>query len=275
MNILMIGSESSHAAHFASALKSLSNNESFHVSDLWTGDGTNYACDVQTAFPKVNFVEDVEATIARSDGVIITLRRASEHFDYATLAIQHKKPVFVDKPFTDTPGRAQILLELGKENNVVVSGGSTLCYLNIFEANLSAIRNATTVEISFYADPSSPYEGIRFYGSHLTDLYSMYSSGLPERITLSSNCEQYMIDFFHNSQNVRLTMRNSPSPVLITFDDETIELSQTKCYMAGMEHFTNILRNKKASDSERLLRSVKLMSMIEKSFEQKYGLNRN
>lgn len=259
----MIGSESSHAAHFATALYSISKSNTLFLSDLWANDGPCYVSAVQHLFPKVKIVDDVESAIKRSDAVIITLRRASEHYDFTALAIKHRKPVFVDKPFTDTVTHAQKLIKLGTKHEVQISGGSTLCFLSEFIEALPAIRNARNIKISFFADPASPYEGYRFYGSHLTDLYSAIANGVPQDVSVCHKGEELSVNFEHNKQTVSFVTRKAQSPLMIFFDDEQVELSQTDCYKAGMENFIDLVEGKTSGDSERLLRSVKLMTLIE------------
>lgn len=90
--------------------------------------------------------EDPDALIASSDCIDIVTPTVS-HFEIAVKAIRQSKHVFIEKPITETPEQAKILLDLSEEAGVIVQVGHVERYNPAFIAAQAVIQNPMFFEI--------------------------------------------------------------------------------------------------------------------------------
>ena len=92
---------------------------------------------------------------------MVLQRRGSQHYDPAMKTVMRGKPIFIDKPFTSDLYQATKVIELAKEKNVPVLGGSTLKLLPKIQeiTNLIKEKEPDTVIIRYQADERSIYDG--------------------------------------------------------------------------------------------------------------------
>ncbi|MEO0161831.1 MAG: Gfo/Idh/MocA family oxidoreductase [candidate division WOR-3 bacterium] len=99
-------------------VRNLLNNKA--VSEVYCFDiDVKRLQNIKHQFPTVKLVDSYEEILRNSkiSGVCIATP-ASTHFPLAQMAIQHKKHVLVEKPFTITIPEAETLVELAQKNNV-------------------------------------------------------------------------------------------------------------------------------------------------------------
>lgn len=99
---------------------------------------------------------------ASCDTVYITLPNHL-HFEYAKQAIQHKKHVICEKPFTDTFDQLVVLEKLAIENNVFLFEAITTIHqnhYNLIKSNLSRLGEIRLVELNF-SQYSSRYDAFK------------------------------------------------------------------------------------------------------------------
>lgn len=90
--------------------------------------------------------ENSDDLIAASDCVDIVTPTVS-HFEIAVKALRQSKHVFIEKPITETPEQAKILLDLSEEAGVIVQVGHVERYNPAFIAALPHIQNPMFFEI--------------------------------------------------------------------------------------------------------------------------------
>jgi len=80
-----------------------------------------------TTYPEIKSFDSLEAMLA-DDAVefVIVNTPTYTHYDFAKKALQHRKHVLVEKAFTSTVEEAKELVELAKENNCLLGGGTTV-----------------------------------------------------------------------------------------------------------------------------------------------------
>lgn len=90
--------------------------------------------------------QDPDELIASSDCINVVTPTVS-HFEIAVKAIRQSKHVFIEKPITETPEQAKILLDLSQEAGVIVQVGHVERYNPAFIAAQSIIQNPMFFEI--------------------------------------------------------------------------------------------------------------------------------
>lgn len=233
------------------------------ISFVWNQDHPAGLSQVSEIYPDVCVAQDFDEGLANCDAVIVTLRRASHHFEIAQLALQRHKPVFVDKPFTATVEEAHALMQLACQEKIPLTGGSTLCFLPNFEKLRESIGGSSCRKFSFRADPNSSFEGWRFYGSHLTDLVMSCESISYQTIDVKSADAQIFVELSFVGRTAVLVTTPDCSVPTIHFDEKVMILDDRDCYLWGMRHFLDVLAGKVSGRAPELTRSTKLMVDIE------------
>ena len=114
-----------------------------------------------------------EQVVEECDMVFVLSRHSGLHLDLARPVIEARKPLFVDKPLTQTPGEARELISLVRESGITMTSFSTLRYGSEALAFGEGLRAASPVRYASYMGPAkrrSPYGGIIFYAIHVVEL---------------------------------------------------------------------------------------------------------
>ncbi len=107
------------------------------------------------------------------DLVFATSRRPDVHLEHARPAIEAGKPLFVDKPLTQSPAQARELLALAEDAGITLTCFSTLRYGSAARAYGDGMAQAGPVKYAAYLGPctrKNDYGGIIFYGIHVVEL---------------------------------------------------------------------------------------------------------
>ena len=169
MNIGLIGAQNSHSRHFCETINKNKLFEGAVIKYIYGGDDPAECGRLCNDYAIEN-CESEEEVIKKSDAVIVTYRKGSEHFKPVLSAVKAGKPVFNDKPFTTKLCEAEEITALAKKLNVPVTGGSSLKLLPGLPEIKKGITPGSATVISFAADPTSEYDGYWFYGIHAAEL---------------------------------------------------------------------------------------------------------
>ena len=168
--IAIIGTENSHASAFAELL---ANNEKVKIIGAF---GTDAEANkrFENRFGIDCSAKSADAFSDVADGVMITSRRGSTHFESALPYLTKGRTVFIDKPITVDIGEAYNLARISKENGVKLCGGSCLKYADSL-ARLKREMSSTSEQLcgatlSAPIDLESPYDGFFFYSQHLVEM---------------------------------------------------------------------------------------------------------
>lgn len=121
----------------------------------------------------ITVVDDPTELLDEVDAVLICDRDGGEHRSIATPFLEHRTPVYIDKPFTRDLDHARALIEAAALHDALLTSYSPLRYVpevSDLAAIARGLDKTCTVEVSGPADPASPFGGIFFYGSHHADI---------------------------------------------------------------------------------------------------------
>lgn len=257
MRIGVIGIRSYHLTAFRASLSRLYPDGEHAITHICGLD----APELLANWPGLTHCVDPRELIAGADAVIIALREGYQHAAFAAMAMEAGKPVFVDKPFTCNPKEAVMLAELSAATGTVCTGGSTICFTEKVRQLQKQLPRQSHYEISYQADPYSPFGGWYFYGSHLTDLcVSVFGSDW-QSVTATQDGAQITATVSYPSYTVTLRTAPKQQPCQL-FADEVYTLDDRGCYDAGMAHFIAAAEGNESGVAPLLVHSTRLMDAI-------------
>ncbi len=276
MIIGMIGAESKHVDYFCDLINKDKLFGSTRVAYIWGGD-TNEdrlrSCAIATGIERIT--KTPSEVIDASEAIIITLRDGNKHTDYALECIKKRKPVFIDKPFTVDPSDSLRIIEAAKRYSTPFTGGSTLCFLPEIPKLRKKFLVTNHAELSYRADPDSPFGGWYFYGSHLTDLCAAICGENAIAVNTRMSNKKVFVEIIYDDNNhlectkkanKKVQLYSAPDlPQPMIRMDDTYILDDNVCYFYGLKAFFDVIASGKSPDADRLLCSVKLMDAIMKS----------
>ncbi|MEA5051141.1 MAG: Gfo/Idh/MocA family oxidoreductase [Oscillospiraceae bacterium] len=271
MRIGIIGCQSKHAEWFGAL---------FNRENIAPGCRVEAICPVDepARLPYVLSLTDIPAVendpaalIARSDAVLVTTRLADTHPALAGACIDAGRPVFVDKPFAPDAAAARALLARAREKGVPLVAGSTFCFLPELDALRAPLERSSSVSFRYRADPDSPFGGYRFYGSHLTDLCSLFFSGA---LAVSSKRAGDSVCSTVRYADRLVTLESGPrldSPCIVYEQEGKLRVAapdDAPCYRAGMQAFLAAVQSGRGMENtDRLAASSGLLAAIVRSLE--------
>jgi predicted dehydrogenase len=278
MKIGIIGAESKHVEFFGIPINKEKSFGNARVACIWGGDTTEErlaSCSLEAGIETI--ARTPSDVIDSSDAVIITLRNGALHAEYAIECIKKHKPVFIDKPFTVEIEDSLSILKAVADYGTPFTGGSTLCFLPEIPKLQELYSQSPYTEISYRADPFSPFGGWYFYGSHLTDLCSsicgqnaIYVEAEMTKDDVSVNV-YYLADKLNQKSNSfvankKVRIYSAPDLMYPTVKmEDTYILNDKTCYIYGLKAFFETISTGNSPDGERLLFSVRLMDAIMRS----------
>ena len=257
MRIGVIGIRSYHLTAFREALNRLYPDGEHTITHICALD----APELLHKWPDLIHCPDPKELIANVDAVIVALREGYEHAALATMAMEAGKPVFVDKPFTCNPQEAIALEALSASTGVVCTGGSTVCFTKEVRQLQKQLPQQDHYEITYQADPYSPFGGWYFYGSHLTDVcVSIFGTGW-QSVTAAQEGAQITATVTYPDYTVTIRSTPQTQPFIIRAG-QSYTLDDRGCYAAGMAHFIAAAEGKESGVASLLVHSTRLMDAI-------------
>ena len=173
----LIGSDNSHVERFTEILN-LDDHPSYWKNSnaaVWAIWGEDEARTREAASAgQIPVIASSPQEVAEQCDLVFTIsRRADVHLDHARPVIEAGKPLFVDKPFTQTPDQARELLSLVKKAGIPMTSFSTLRYGSAARIFKNGMGEAGLIKYATYLGPGTrqnPYGGIIFYGIHIVEL---------------------------------------------------------------------------------------------------------
>ena len=282
-----LGSDSSHAERFSEIINLEGHESYWPESDarVWAVWGEDAQRTAQVAeYGNIPVVaSSPEQAVAESDIVFVITRHAEPHPDLARHAISARKPVFVDKPLTQTPDKAHELLALVRESGVPMTCFSTLRYASDTVRYKKGLQEKGPARYAFYAGTaarSSPNGGLISYGIHTVeimlechgaDVTSVHAIEQPpdaERSNVTVTCS------YEDGTLVTLALLGDAKPgwrMLGIGDDGPVDvpLETHDFYAMGIRRALPVLRGQaEGPPPEQMLRSIQLFAAIEESLQR-------
>ena len=173
----LLGSDNSHAERFSEILN-VEDHPSYwpdsgaRVWSIWGPDPERTR--EAAANGQIPVVADSpEQVVAECDMIFVIPRDAGLHLEYAKPVIAAGKPLFVDKPLTQTPDQARELLSLARKAGIPVNSFTTLRYGSDALSFGEGLATAGPIRYASYMGPAarnSPHGGILFYAIHTVEL---------------------------------------------------------------------------------------------------------
>jgi predicted dehydrogenase len=273
-NIGLIGAESKHADFFGTLFNVDARFQGYRVNALWGGDAPDKVPELAGKLGIANICDSIEEVIDISDAVMVIQRRGSAHYKAAMLALQARKPVFVDKPFVSETRQAEALVDFSARIGVPIFGGSTLKYLpQIYQIkDVMAREKADTIMIRYPADPQSIYDGFWYYGSHLAELCVTLCGTEYSRVKAVKNGDGVIASVVY--PNVKAVISSAPGHsglhiCLLGASVRHFEVDETECYYHGMAGFVNMLNtHQPPTDGRHFIASTELLADIVRSYNE-------
>ncbi len=179
--VAILGTENSHAWHFAGALKGINGGKLFEDIDLIGVYGDPSAEDAQKGNAEIlkvsachQFAAHYNDFLDKVDAVLVTARHGKNHLKYAKSYIEKGIPVWIDKPITASTEDALTLARLIKTYRTPVCGGSSLSYAQEIQKLAQYVKeNKSSVLGGHFTAPISmenEYGGFWFYSQHLAQM---------------------------------------------------------------------------------------------------------
>ena len=191
LKVALIGSDSTHVDMYAKLLNSTTYYPNACAFSIW---GEDYAEATKKALTyDIPVVSDkIEGAIENSEIIIICNRYGEDHYIPAKLAMELKKPTFVDKPFTIDTLEAKELFALSKIHDVPLLSFSPIRFSDEvidFDSSITTFGSIKGIVITCPANSlmikDIRSKNIYFYGIHGVDL--MFSIMKAEIVDLTVN----------------------------------------------------------------------------------------
>lgn len=270
MNIGLIGAENFHSKAFAGLFNEQKLFEGFTASYICGADDPEKCAALEKEFNLIH-CDSEEEVIEKSDAVMITYRRGSDHAAAAKKALKARKPVFIDKPFTADVSEAEELIKLAKETGTPLCGGSTLKVMPIMQEIKDKIKEGMIVTIDYNADPESMYDGYYYYSPHAVEL-AMFFLGEKCKKLYAARCGTTVtanLLYEHNQCLLLTSPIKEDLHIRLTgshVEDFTIDIGTA--YRYGAEEFVQMIKTGKPMQNYSFyVESVKMMKEIMENYE--------
>lgn len=183
--IAILGCENSHANSFLNYVVKDKLYPDVEVVGVWSDEAEALQKIVDDY--GVYAMKSPDEFVGKIDGLVITSRRGSYHYDMAKPYIPSGIPMFIDKPITSDPAEAVEFMKALKAAGVRATGGSSL----IRSETVAMLKEAIAKEANgpiiggFMRAPimpNSPYDGFYFYCMHLVQSMQEVFGYYPESV---------------------------------------------------------------------------------------------
>lgn len=271
--IAIIGTENSHASAFATLLQG---NESFKITGAFGTDSEandrfyeKFAIDCSAPSP--------DAFVGQVDGVMVTSRKGSTHFESVLPYLTSGMTVFIDKPITVSVNEAMKLVELSEKNGVKLCGGSCLKYAEpLLRMRRSVGTTDETVSSASFCAPldiESPHDGFFFYAQHLVEMCLTVFGNRVKSVYAIRNADKVTAILNYGDFSATLAFGGNIYTASVTFQNvekHTTVNNVVKLYANELSYFLSLLNGGKMKYScSDVVYPVIILNAIYDSFTQK------
>ncbi len=190
--VAILGCENSHAANFLKVIQNENIQDVEIVGVFSEFDGAAEELHERFGVP---VAESYDAFVGQIDGLIITARNGDNHYKYAKPYLDSGIPLFIDKPITNTEEDAREFMQILKDRNIPVSGGSTLKHAESTRELKALIASGEQGQpIGGYVrapmNIDSEHGGFFFYSQHLVQIMWELFGYYPKSVLARRNGDQ-------------------------------------------------------------------------------------
>lgn len=184
--VAILGCENSHAKAFLNCIKDNEKYSDVEVVGVYSEEPA--AMEALVSEFGVHAMTSPDEAVGKIDGLIITARHGSKHYEWAKLYMESGIPMFIDKPVTYNEEEAIALARDLKKYNIKFTGGSSVIHapaLVELADKIAALPEDDVVYGGFFrapVSPESPYGGFSFYSPHLVALVTKIFGNYPESV---------------------------------------------------------------------------------------------
>lgn len=268
--IAIIGTENSHASAFASLLEK---NKKVKIIGAFGTDK-----DANARFES-RFGVDCSASSADAfeglvDGVMITSRYGSTHFESVLPYLRHGMTVFIDKPITVKNDEALEIARISEANGVKLCGGSCLKFAPSLKFLRRSVEASTepvcTAAFGAPLDINSPYDGFFFYSQHLVEMCLSVLGNDVRSVIASRNRDKVTALLNYGDFTATLSFASNIYTASVTFENgekHTEVNNVTRLYANELSYFLSLLGGGKMKYSYAdIIYPVKLLNAIFDSY---------
>jgi len=282
MKIAILGTENSHAYAFAKLIKEEEKYADIEIVGVYGYDeeANKKLLDdgLVTRIGKTydEFVDEVDA-------IAVTARHGDHHYEYALPYVKKGIHAFIDKPFTVDLNKAAELIEVAKENNALLCGGSSLKFMD----DLKPVKryfdlaredgDFSAGEVSAPVSMVNEYGGFYFYSQHLVELvitifgedikkvYAYCPNTTVDRLSCVFDYGDYLVTGqFHDSYHYTATAISKKGTKSMSAS------SIGYCYQFELDELFDMVRSSKMPMTyDRLVLPLKILHAIEDSYTSK------
>lgn len=281
----IIGAENSHALAFAKLFNMGKNHNGtpryrdVRVTGVF-GPDASAAEQIREEAETEYIASSPEEFLGKTDAMMITSRKGSEHLKYALPFIKAGMPVFVDKPVTADIDEIRRLVAEAMKSGSPVMGGSGCKYaydVLLLQKKAQEWRREGKLlggAVNFSADPESEYDGFYFYASHLTEIaltifgYDMKSVAAFEESGTITAVAHY--ETFHITMHYTKNSRQSTAVIYGSDGNECRNIDISLIYQHETDRFAEMLRTKEMPSCwEELTKPVFVISAVLESLQSR------
>lgn len=275
--IVILGCENSHADQFLNFITKMPEYSDVEVAGIYSNE-TEAAERLSKAFG-IKIMENYDSDVGELDGVIITARHGDNHLKYALPYIGKGIPMFIDKPITVKEDEAITLGKLLRDNNIRVSGGSSLakeefvCSLADDAANQRGGRTVGGI-IRAPMDNDPRYGGLFFYAQHLCEMVMKIFGRYPNSVYAVECKDQINVSFRYDDYDINgLFVKKNYHYFACRFSEtesraQTLNLRESNCFKNEFKCFYDLLEGGETDMSyEDFIAPVFVMNALVRSLE--------
>lgn len=199
--IAILGCENSHANSFLKFIKECDEFSDVEVFGIYSDDIS--ASEKLNKEFNVPVMQNYSDAVGKIDGLVITARHGDNHYKFAKPYIKSGIPMFIDKPITITETDAVNFMKELKDNNISVSGGSSLKHdASVKELKSDAVNLSDGKTLGGYVrapyQSKNDYGDFYFYSQHLAEIVCEIFGRFPISVTARQTENQIHVLFHYD-----------------------------------------------------------------------------
>ncbi len=203
--IAILGCENSHANNFLEEIKTNPVYSGYEIFGVYS-DEKEPAEKLSEKYG-VKIMKSYDEAVGEVDAVIITARHGANHYKYAKPYIKSGIPMFIDKPITVDPAEAVEFMRELRDNNIRITGGSSLRQadeiIKLKEERENSVDGETLGGVvRAPLSSASPYGGFFFYAQHLVEMALEIFGRYPKAVRSMISGNQKTVIFRYDDYDV-------------------------------------------------------------------------